>query len=176
MAIYKQLGNEWVEVSGTRIPENHGLMDLHTILPYGDGLLLGHSAVYLDMHGVEQTRQVLYTLDSATEAWGVIANQSVSGVDKMVFALAADDAQGVYVGGNFRFAGSLFASSIAYLHDSTWTPLGGGKNRDVHALHIAESGMVYAGGNFSAVYQEFEEIPAKAIAVWDPANAQWEAL
>lgn len=174
--IYMLQGNEWVDISGTRIPENHGLMELHTILPYGEGLLLGHSALYLDTEGEEHTRQVLYTLDPATETWGVIANQASNGVDKMVYALASDDAHGVYVGGNFQFAGSLYARSVAYLHDSIWTPLGGGTNRDVHSLHIAESGMVYAGGNFSAVYQESEEIPAKAIAVWDPANAQWEAL
>lgn len=169
--------DEWVDVSGAQIPYNHGGMELHSILPYGEGLLLGYSAFYLPTEGVEQTRQVLYTLDPATETWGVIANQASSGVDKMVYALASDDQKGVYAGGNFRFTGSLNAPSIAYLHDFTWYPLGGGTNRDVQALHIAESGKVYVGGDFSAVYQESEEaVSSRAIAMWNPADQQWKAL
>ena len=97
----------------------------------------------------------------------------VGGEDPWVYALAVfDDGNGggpsLFAGGEFTSAGGTDASHIARWDGTTWSSVGGGVDRDVHALAVFDDGSgsgpaLYVGGEFITAGGG----PASRIAKWD---------
>ncbi|MBU4224407.1 MAG: hypothetical protein KKC71_01120 [Chloroflexi bacterium] len=121
----------------------------------------------------------LYAGGSFTTAGGVDAAKRVakwngaawsalgSGVSSTVRALAVDGSGYLYAGGDFAKAdgdvdGDVTVNHVAKWDGTSWSALGSGMDKDVHALAIGSSGNLYAGGEFTTA----GGAPADHIARW----------
>jgi hypothetical protein len=81
---------------------------------------------------------------------------------------------GIYVGGWFLKAGEKTVNRVAKWNGDTWTPLGegviGSTLASVHAFAFSDSGILYAGGDFSKA----GSVSATHLAKW--SNGQWSSL
>jgi len=93
----------------------------------------------------------------------------VPGADSVVFAVAADGAGNVYIGGAFTVAGDTIVNNIAKWDGNSWSALGSGINGNVGAL-VVSGNNVYAGGLFTTAGGS----PATNIAKWN--GSTWSAL
>ena len=81
-----------------------------------------------------------------TDQW--LPGEGLPGLDGDVYAAAVyDDGTGptLYVGGNFNFAGEVFANNIAKWDGANWSALGSGISSSVYALTVYD-GELIAGG------------------------------
>src|SRR5690606_15944007 len=95
----------------------------------------------------------------------------VAGTNNEIRAIALDENERVYVGGNFDAAGGNPAPRIAVWDGSTWGGLGEGTSGFVQAIHVSPD-HVYAGGNFALA----GELTVNRIARWDRDGLRWEGL
>ncbi|MEI6178407.1 MAG: hypothetical protein WCS43_16060, partial [Verrucomicrobiota bacterium] len=105
-----------------------------------------------------------------SDANWVSMNPSISGPSGLVQACVADASGSLYIGGDFRCAGSVNAYYIAKWNGSTWSALGSGVNSIVYALALDGSGNLYAAGSFTTA----DGLPANRIAKWN--GSTWSAL
>ncbi|MEI7635254.1 MAG: hypothetical protein WCK47_13355, partial [bacterium] len=91
------------------------------------------------------------------------------GTDRIIYAMVADGAGNVYIGGEFTFAGNVAANRIAKWNGSSWSALGTGMDDSVFALAVIGSD-VYAGGWFDTA----GGVSANFIAKWD--GSSWSAM
>lgn len=91
------------------------------------------------------------------------------GADARVRALVADGSGDLYIGGEFKFIGTVSASYIAKWNGSGWSALGSGTNSYVNALAVSGTD-VYAGGLFTMA----GGATVNRIAKWD--GSSWSAL
>lgn len=98
------------------------------------------------------------------------------GLDNDVFALAFGNADEVYAGGAFAFAGPVAAMNIARFDNGGWSALGGGiDGAFVEDIVVDAAGIVYAAGDFEAVVQaDGTVVEAGSVARWD--GTSWSAL
>ncbi len=105
-------------------------------------------------------------------SWQPLGSDAENGVDGNVFALAADPAGNLYVGGDFSTAGTIPAGLVAKWNGTAWSALGGGLYQSnpgrVNALYVRD-GVVWAGGGFS----QAGSVAATGLATWDGTN--WSA-
>ncbi len=172
----RRMGEEWEVVGFADLPLAY-LRFPTQIIPFVDSFVIGFSA-YVLPDGSPTVSQFIYTYDPAVEAWSVLAGSEGGGVDHLTGALASDGEGGVYVGGNFAFAGSAAANHVAHLSPGgSWAPLGGGVDGLVHALLSDADGTAYVGGHFgSALQASGDALDAKHVAAWDPHEAEWRPL
>ncbi len=106
--------------------------------------------------------------------WYGINGKPANGTHLFVQGLSMG-ADGLYMGGFFSAVGSTVASRIARYDGTSWYPLGDGLttplsgNLDVRTIK-AMSGVLYAGGDFSAA----GGVLSSNVASWDGYN--WSAL
>lgn len=93
----------------------------------------------------------------------------VPGVNGWVNTMVMSAVGDLYVGGSFRAAGSVLASSVAKWDGTNWSALGSGVNRQVRSLAVLGSDL-YTGGLFASA----GGVAANAIAKWDGSN--WSPL
>ena len=124
-------------------------------------------------------------------AWHILGGDSGdkgNGVDGIVYALAVDSSDNLYVGGDFQnaFADStgaaISANRVVRWNGSTWTPLGAdsgavgnGVNAAVLALAVDGADGIYVGGQFTSAYNAGgDTISANHVARW--FDSGWFAL
>jgi N-acetylneuraminic acid mutarotase len=124
--------------------------------------------------------------DPQANSWSALGTGSSNGVSgrspispaPSVSALAVDEQERVYVGGDFTQAGGVSANSVARFDPATnsWSTLGTGANNgvsgSVNALAIDGQGRVYVGGRFA----QAGEVSANNVARFDPQANSWSAL
>ena len=94
-----------------------------------------------------------------------------TGTNNEIRALAFDDQNNLYVGGNFDMAGGVAANRIAQWNGSTWQSLGTGTSGFVQAIDFHD-GYLYAGGNFVNA----GNTTVNRIARFDLEDGLWEPL
>jgi hypothetical protein len=104
-----------------------------------------------------------------SDADWVSLNPGVQGTDGHVYAMAVDANGHVYVGGDFRVAGTVAANHIAKWDGSTWSALGSGVDGEVRALATIGTD-VYVGGTFATA----GGVTVNNIAKWD--GSEWSHL
>ena len=93
-----------------------------------------------------------------------------SGANNVVYAIAKDASNNIYIGGSFTVVCGVAANYIAKWNGLAWSALGKGMNAPVFALAIDGSGNVYAGGGFTTA----GGFSAKYITKWN--GSVWSAL
>jgi hypothetical protein len=165
------------EVSANRVARWDG----NTWAPLGSGMNGPVGTLLVDGSGT------LYAGGGFTSAGGVDANFIArwdgstwaplgSGMNGEVSALAIDNNGALFAGGTFTTAGEASANSIARWDGNSWTPLGSGMTgnfgslANVSALAVDNSGVLYAGGDFTSA----GGVDANYIARWD--GSTWAPL
>lgn len=82
-----------------------------------------------------------------------------TGVDDIVTALAVDQGDNLYVGGDFTTAGAASHNRITKWDGTTFIDMANGVDSDVDAIAIGKDGKVYFGGDFTTDFNH--------IAYWD---------
>lgn len=95
----------------------------------------------------------------------------ISGTNNEIRAIAFDEDNQLYVGGNFDTAGGISAARIATWNGSNWGTLGGGTSGFVQAIAITPI-SIYVGGNFSTA----GGITVNRMARWNRGPQTWQAL
>ena len=95
----------------------------------------------------------------------------IAGTNNEIRSIAFDQANNLYVGGNFDTAGGIPAARIAKWDNLNWSALGEGTSGFVQAISIVDD-YLYAGGNFNLA----GTITANRIARWNFTNSIWETL
>jgi|GEM_PF-2401499 len=120
--------------------------------------------------------------NQAASKWEAVGR----GVDDDVFALAIDNSNNVYVGGNLTRGFNPNGAQVTIwrigkwnVAQSIWEPLGEGVvntgSNSVTALAVDANNNVYAGGDFTGVYNPGRApVNVNYIARWNGAN--WSAL
>ena len=109
----------------------------------------------------------------AEDGWSGLtdANTGISGTNNEVRAIAIEDENRIYVGGNFDTAGGISAPRIAIYDNNQWSTPGEGTSGFVQAIYPTE-GYVYIGGNFALAGNN----TVNRIARWDKATLEWQSL
>ena len=120
-------------------------------------------------------------------SWTTLGTGTTStgnGTNAIVYALAIDSSNNVYVGGNFTSVYNNATTSAYYIakwSGSSWTTLGtgttstgNGTNGAVFALAIDSNNNVYVGGSFTIVDSSSSIIFANFIALWN--NVNWTSI
>ena len=98
---------------------------------------------------------------------------ALSGANDCVFAMVADGAGSIYIGGTFSAVGGVVVNGIAKWNGTSWSPLGTGVHANkrwcVYALAVSGSDL-YAGGCFDTA----GDASANGIAKWD--GTCWSSL
>ena len=84
--------------------------------------------------------------------WNFLGTNSTSnGVDTIVYTIAMNGTNQLFVGGSFtRAGGSLIsAKNIASWDGNSWYSFGSGSDNDIHALAINSTNSIFVGGFFS---------------------------
>ncbi|SDN02252.1 PQQ-dependent sugar dehydrogenase [Kriegella aquimaris] len=106
-------------------------------------------------------------------SWSSLADSGTgdNGTNNEIRALAIDENNLLYVGGNFDVAGGKSALRIATWNGSSWGTLGDGTNGFVQAI-VTTPDYIYAGGNFSIAGGK----TVNRVARWARTSRTWEAL
>ena len=99
----------------------------------------------------------------------VSLNPGIPGANGVVWAMALDGNDNVYVGGTFSIIGTVAANNIAKWDGSAWSALGSGMNYDVSALATSGTNL-YAGGDFGTA----GGVRTGGIAKWN--GSAWSPL
>lgn len=109
------------------------------------------------------------------EQWRALGAGGPSSVSNSILAIAGDEVNGVYVGGEFVWAGGTSALSVAQWHDEQWKPLGPGLKRsplgtmgpaEVHSMFLDGSDL-YVGGFFRLA----SDLELRSLAMWN--GTEW---
>lgn len=106
-------------------------------------------------------------------SWSSLTDSSTgdNGTNNEIRALAIDENNLLYVGGNFDVAGGKSALRIATWNGTSWDTLGDGTNGFVQAI-VTTPDFIYAGGNFSIAGGK----TVNRVARWARTSKTWEAL
>ncbi len=113
-----------------------------------------------------------YVADWDGGAWSSVGTGD--GVNRIVYAVAADKSGRVYAGGSFRAIGNVFVNRIVVWNSNTgiWSALGYGVNRDVYAMTLDASGNLFVAGAFDFICGNAECTVTgqrvNGIAKWTP--------
>ncbi len=107
------------------------------------------------------------------ESWQGLtdSNTDVTGTNNEIRAIAFDDENNLYIGGNFDMAGGIRANRIAKWDGTNWDSLGDGTSGFVQAI-VLNDGFVYAGGNFVNAGNK----TVRRIARFHMQSQTWETL
>lgn len=107
------------------------------------------------------------------DSWSALtdATNSITGTNNEIRAIAFDENNNVYVGGNFDSAGGNSAPRIARWDGTNWSTLGLGTSGFVQAIYIDDN-YIYAGGNFAVAGSQ----TANRIARWNRNTLAWEVM
>lgn len=109
-------------------------------------------------------------------SWQGLGKTGLGGVvSPQAFALALDQKQTLYVGGNFRTIDGHVMEYIGQWSGSQWRKVEKiGMNQSVEALVVDKNNVVYAGGNFTEADRKKADFIASLDAV--KFNATWRSL
>jgi len=93
------------------------------------------------------------------------------GTDGVVYAILGISDTDIYVGGNFKHAGSVPANNIAHWNGTTWEALTFGTDSSVLALTIVGD-QLFVGGNF----RNAGAMPVNHITIWNIKNNTWSPI
>lgn len=115
--------------------------------------------------------QFLHVWDPALNQW-IVLDESSNGIDGVLFTIVPDPVieGNFYAGGNFEFAGSERAPSIAYWNGDGWDAVGDSLSGDIYSIAVDRSDDIIAGGSFFIRDQQFPQ----NLARWD--GTSWEAI
>ncbi len=136
---------------------------VRAITVLGDYVYIG--GYFTDVDGVPVSSVARWNKTSQT--WGAVG----SGVDKVVYALAAGDGL-LYLGGVFDSAGGMAAGKMASWNPGSgaWATLNGGATGGEVNTLAYYAGMLYAGGWIT----ETGGVTVTNVARWD--GGQWHAM
>ncbi|MBQ4915661.1 PQQ-dependent sugar dehydrogenase [Maribacter sp. MMG018] len=105
--------------------------------------------------------------------WSALTDSStgIIGTNNEIRAIAFDENNTLYVGGNFDTAGGNEAARIAQWNGSNWSGLGAGTSGFVQAIVVHEN-YIYAGGNFALSGSQ----TVNRIARYNRTTQVWEPL
>jgi len=179
LRVAKWSGNQW-QILGDRF--SGGRAKAIAVDDRGSVYLGGLFEIVLNSDGTEVETLNIAKWNQATSKWEALGG----GVDDDVFALAIDNSNNVYVGGNLTRGFNPNGSEVTIWRigkwnasQSVWEPLGEGVvntgSNAVTALAVDASGNVFAGGDFTGVYNPGRvQVNANYIARWN--GASWFAL
>jgi hypothetical protein len=170
------VGGQFTDV-GTAIINNIAVWDGARWHALGDGVNSPVRALAVDARGtVYAAGESGDSYYSYITGWDGRTRRMVSYLRGTVRALAIDDADVLYVAGDFTSVGRdwgldvTLANHIARWDGTAWSALGEGLNGEVRALAIGSNGDLYAAGDFTLA----GGLPANHIARWD--GETWHAL
>ncbi|NLG18231.1 MAG: hypothetical protein GX556_12935 [Fibrobacter sp.] len=102
--------------------------------------------------------------------WDGIGWNNVLETNGPVYALAFDENDNLYAGGEFTNANGVNVKNIAKWDGTTLSEVGPGLNRGVFSIAFDATGNLYAGGSFDSA----GSIAARKVAMWD--GTEWSAL
>jgi hypothetical protein len=185
LRVAKWSGNQW------QILGDHLYMDFVVRSSFAYSIAVdGQGNVYVggvfnravNSDGSEVVAENIAKWNSSTGKWEALGG----GVDDDVFALAVDNSNNVYAGGNLTRGINPDGTTVTIWRigkwnasQSIWEPLGEGVvntgNNNVTALALDANGNVFAGGDFTGVYNPGRvPVDAKHIARWN--GTSWSAL
>ncbi|WP_419211069.1 PQQ-dependent sugar dehydrogenase [Maribacter sp. X9] len=105
--------------------------------------------------------------------WGALTDSStgITGTNNEIRAIAFDENNTLYIGGNFDTAGGNSAARIAQWDGVNWSALGPGTSGFVQAIE-ANADYIYAGGNFTVSGSQ----TVNRIARYNRSTKLWEML
>ncbi|WP_430905674.1 PQQ-dependent sugar dehydrogenase [Maribacter sp. 2-571] len=105
--------------------------------------------------------------------WSALTDSGTSGTgtNNEIRSIAFDNANVLYVGGNFDTAGGRNANRIATWNGTNWGTLGEGTSGFVQAIEVT-SEYIYAGGTFGSAGGN----TVNNLARWNRNSNQWQLL
>ena len=179
LRVAKWSGNHW-QILGDRF--SGGRAEAIAVDAQGNVYVGGVFETARNSDGTEVDALNIAKWNQAAGKWEALGG----GVDDDVFALAIDANNNVYVGGNLTRGFNPNGSQVAIWRigkwnaaQSAWEPLGEGivntGSNAVTALAIDANNNVYAGGDFTGVYNAGRvQVNANYMARWN--GASWSAL
>ncbi len=155
--------SRWDPGTGTWTDLGYPIGTVRAIAVLGDYVYIG--GYFTDVDGVPVSSVARW--HKTNQTWEAVG----SGVDKVVYALAAGDGL-LYLGGEFDSAGGMAAGKMASWNPGSgdWATLNGGSTGgEVHALAYY-AGSLYAGGWIT----ETGSVTVTHVARWD--GGQWYAM
>ncbi|WP_456426949.1 T9SS type A sorting domain-containing protein, partial [Rhodocaloribacter sp.] len=162
-ALRQWTGETWIDftpISGEPLG-----FSVETLVNAGEELFVGGISPVNDVTPPLATH--LYWYDGTQ--WNVMGGTTTNGISGQINVLAAD-AEYVYAGGQFDFAGLTPVQNAARWDGMQWTPLGTGLDGVVLALALDAAGSLYAGGRFT----RSGATEVHHVACWD--GTQWQPL
>ena len=158
-------GANWSEVAGGIA--NEGYDEVHA-LAAGDGWAVAGGG-FRTIAG-KRVDNVALLLGGEWLALGEGLTTDYGDLPGKSYAMAADDAGNVYVGGQFTRAGGIAAQNIAMWDGQRWHNVGDADSY-IAALAVGD-GFLYAGGNFTQI----GGVAASHVARMNLQTGQWSAL
>jgi hypothetical protein len=179
LRVAKWIGNQW-QILGNRFPG--GRAAALAVDNLGNVYVGGVFEYAVNDDGSEVVTQNIAKWNQATGKWEALGG----GVDDDVFALAIDNGNNVYAGGNLTRGFNPGGTQVTIwrigkwnVQLSVWEPLGEGVvntgSNPVTALAVDANNNVIAGGDFTGVYNTGRVVvTVNSIARWN--GASWSAL
>ncbi len=158
-------GANWSEVAGGIA--NAGYDKVYALAAGADYLVAGG---YFRTIAGKRVDSVALLLGGEWLALGEGVTTDYGDMPGKSYALAADEAGNVFVGGQFTRAGGVAAQNIALWDGQRWHNIGDADNY-VAALAVGD-GFLYAGGNFTQI----GGVAASHVARMNLQTGQWSAL
>lgn len=165
-ALARWTGTRWEEI-GAALGEFDQVLSLES--NPGGGMLIGGR--FEKIGGLLANNIAVYDGGWAVFGHGLSWSDSYSGTSGLIYAMTADAAGRIYVGGVFGTAGGKKAGNIAMWDGQAWQTLGTGVDGAVRAL-LAVGNDVYAGGEFAKAGPG----SAAHIAKWNSVAKSWSPL
>lgn len=106
------------------------------------------------------------------------ASSATTGTNGIVYALAFDPDNNLYVGGDFTKVGNISTNNIAMWNGCSWSTLDNGLNGPVYSLsYDSDNDTLYAAGSFSKADPGGTNVSVKNVARWSGSKTQsWSSV
>ena len=158
-------GANWNEVAGGIA--NEGYDKVYALAAGADYVIAGG---YFRTIAAKRVDNIALLLGGEWLALGQGVNTDYGDMPGKSYALTADDAGNVYVGGQFTRAGGVAAQNIAAWDGQQWHNVGDADSY-IAALAVGD-GFLYAGGNFTQI----GGVAAGHVARMNLQTGQWSPL
>ncbi|GAB1858300.1 hypothetical protein MHTCC0001_31370 [Flavobacteriaceae bacterium MHTCC 0001] len=175
------VGGAFTEINDVAL-QNIAMWNGNNWTALGSGIDGTIAAIELDTDGNLYVGGIFETIGNTTvrniakwdgNSWNALtdATNNSSGTNNEIRALAVDQNNILYVGGNFDEAGDNTANRIATWDGTNWSSLGTGTSGFVEAIAI-NGNDVYLGGNFAIA----GGLTANRLARWNTISNTWSTV